>query len=457
MIELLRAAARRDPDHPAVIGSSSATYGELVELAERVACELVRRRFERIGIVSADPVETLALLAGASAVGVEACALAPDISARGLDETAVRFGHTTVVVPGVLADADVGVDVVLTKELVGRRSHDDSTAADDTLPDVRPHLILTTGTTGTPRGARHDWSRLVGARNRKEPTPHQRWLLAYGVHQFAGLQVILHVIGSGVTLVVPPVNRPSEAVESIRVHGVDHISATPTYWRFLLTEMRAAGVVPELRQITLGGEAVPEGLLAELREIFSEARISQVYASTEFGSTSSVRDGRSGLPVSLLQRGPDADVALKIVEGELWVRSRVGMLGYHGEPETDDEQWCPTGDLVEVVDERILFRGRVAEIINVGGVKVHPLPVEERIRDLPGVHVARVYARPNALTGNIVAAQIVCEPGADEDALREEIRLACADLPDAAMPRSVKFVDEVTTRGGKIVRRHVDA
>ena len=48
------------------------------------------------------------------------------------------------------------------------------------------------------------------------------------------------------------------------------------------------------------------------------------------------------------------------------------MLGYYGEEPVDADAWRPTGDLVEIVGDRIEFRGRVSEIINVGGVKVHP-------------------------------------------------------------------------------------
>ena len=53
--------------------------------------------------------------------------------------------------------------------------------------------------------------------------------------------------------------------------------------------------------------------------------------------------------------------------------------------------------------DRILFGGRNSDIINVGGVKVHPLPVEERISAVPGVEMARVFGRPNRMTGAIVA------------------------------------------------------
>ena len=65
------------------------------------------------------------------------------------------------------------------------------------LPDQRPHLVLTTGTTGLPRGVRHDWSRLVRGVDGLGHSPDQRWLLAYGLHQFAGLQIVQHVLATG--------------------------------------------------------------------------------------------------------------------------------------------------------------------------------------------------------------------------------------------------------------------
>jgi acyl-CoA synthetase (AMP-forming)/AMP-acid ligase II len=285
------------------------------------------------------------------------------------------------------------------------------------------------------------------------PAPGERWLLAYGLHQFGGLQLLLHVMGAGATLVAPVPRRPREGLAAMRRFGVRHASATPTYWRFVLAELRSdGGEVPPLRQITLGGEAVQSRLLDELSAVFPDARISQIYGANESGNLRSVRDNRNGLPVSALTEDPAADVALKIVDGELWVRSRIGMLGYYGEPPIDPDAWRPTGDLVEVVGDRVMFRGRASEIINVGGVKVHPLPIEERISSLSGVSLVRVFGRPNALAGAIVAVEIVPEPDTDTDALDAAVRAACADLAPAARPRSIRFVDTVETTGNKMAR-----
>ena len=448
MIEPIARAAAAEPGRAAVVTDEYAvTYGELLARAEAVAAGLTARGITRFAVLDHDAATALALLGGASLAGAEACLYPPTDDAAEIAALAVRFDHAVLV---TAAEVDVPLPRLHPAEL----GAGDAGRAPDAPPPARPHLVLTTGTTGTPRGVRHDWNRLLRSTRRIAPAPDQRWLLAYGLHQFAGLQILLHVMAAGATLVAPAPRRPREGLAAMRNHAVDSASATPTYWRFLLAELRAdGGPVPPLQQITLGGEAIPGPLIGEIEATFPDARISQVYAASEFGSSGSVRDRRSGLSLEVLRRGDDADVQMKIVDGELWVRSRTGMLGYYGEPPVDPDEWRPTGDLVEVVDDRIVFRGRSSEVINVGGVKVHPLPIEERVAAVPGVDMARVFGRPNAMTGAIVALEVVPAPDADQAQLQAAIRAACADLPAAARPRSVKFVDSVTMAGNKIVRR----
>jgi acyl-coenzyme A synthetase/AMP-(fatty) acid ligase len=276
--------------------------------------------------------------------------------------------------------------------------------------------------------------------------------------------VLLHVAASRATLVAPFPRQPKDGLQALLDHRVTSVSATPTFWRFLLAEARSRKVaIPPLEQITLGGEASPQSLLDELRATFPDARVSQVYASTEFGSVTSVTDGKPGIAIEALY-GPDNPHAnLRVQDGELWVRAAAGMIGYAGGPEPDatpaaaphaEGDWRPTGDLVEIVDGRVHFVGRNSEVINVGGVKVHPLPVEERINVLETVAGSRVFGRPNKLTGAIVAVEVVPAAGAEADteAIRQQIKDAVADLPRAAQPRSITFVDALATKGGKTVR-----
>jgi acyl-CoA synthetase (AMP-forming)/AMP-acid ligase II len=448
LIELIRDAARRDPARVAVItDAAEVTYGTLAADAEAAAAGLAARGITRFGIVHQDASLVLALLAGSSLVGSEACVYAPLDDPRACRDTAERFDHDVIV-----SDEDglaVDAEVITPADLLAARPTGPSEPSRE-----RPLLVLTTGTTGEPRGVRHDWGRILRAVSGVTPAPEPRWLLAYGLHQFGGLQVLIRVAAAGATLVAPVPRRPRQGLDAMRRHHVTAASATPTFWRFLLAEMRAdGGQVPDLRQITLGGEAVPEPLLAELERSFPEARVTQIYAANEFGPASSVRDRDIGLPASMLDAGDDVDVTFKIVDGELWVRSRVGMLGYWGEDPIDADEWRPTGDLVDLEGDRVLFRGRTTDVINVGGVKVHPLPVEERVASVPGVVLARVFGRPNKLTGAIVAVEVVAADDADPDQIADAIRDACAELPAAARPRSIRCVDEIATRGQKIARR----
>ncbi len=447
MIELLRRRAAHHADAVAMIAESGTwTYAALAADAEALARGLRENRIERFAIVSNDIPLVVALLAASSLIGAEACVYAPDIAPEEMDRQAAAFAHSVVV--SDRDDFDPRDPSVVQPD--GLRREGETLAV---LPQQRPLLVLTTGSTGAPKGVRHDWSRQLARMEHARDGSGQVWLLAYGPQQFAGLQVLIHVLGTGATLVAPSVRRPQAVLDLIFDHVVTHISATPTFWRFLLAEFRAdSRPLPQLTQITLGGEAAPGALLKELSEKFPSARISHIYAGSEFGSTGSVRDGEDGLPTSLLDGSNESAVSLKIVEGELWVRSSASMLGYHGEDDRPADEWWPTGDLVEVVGDRIAFRGRKTDVINVGGVKVHPLPIEERIATVHGVKAARVYGRANAMVGAVVAVDVVAEDGVNEFDLKSAIHEACEDLPGPWQPKSVKLVAELAMKENKVIR-----
>jgi acyl-CoA synthetase (AMP-forming)/AMP-acid ligase II len=459
MILLLEAAASSSPDREAVVSSEgSSTYGELLEDARRIATALRRRDITRFAVVEPDAAWVLRVLAGAALAGAEPCQYQPDTDASEFADHASMLDHKFVVTRR--DDLTGPFELIRPDSLVAEEPDGTLRAGEDT---EQPLMIRTTGTTGLPKAARHDWRILGKTVESVRPRPEQRWLLAYGPQQFAGIQVLLHVAASQATLVAPFPRQPKDGLDALLTQNVTCVSATPTFWRFLLAEARSRkATLPPLEQITLGGEASPGDLLEELRATFPDAKVSQVYASTEFGSVTSVRDGKPGIAVASLWSESNPESNVRVTDGELWVRAGAGMLGYAGESsaattgdDAADGEWRRTGDLVEIVDDRVMFRGRKSEVINVGGVKVHPLPVEERISGLDAVALARVFGRPNKLTGAIVAAEIVPVggvEGADVEAIRTAIKEAVADLPRAWQPRSVTFVDAIETKGGKTIR-----
>jgi acyl-CoA synthetase (AMP-forming)/AMP-acid ligase II len=446
MIELLRAAAEEAPHRVALARPAGVlTYGELVGRAETAAAALRARGVQRLAVLDPDHATVWALLAACSLAGVESCLYPVAATDETVAELRARLGHELLVTPRDLP----GPGLVRPDELWSGTELDSGPVPEG----PRPLLVLTSGTTsGKPQAARHDWSRILRVTLRIRPAPEQRWLLAYAPNQFAGLQMLLHVAAARATLVAGTSFQPRDGLDAIRRFGVTHASGTPTFWRFLLAELRAdAERAPRLEQVTLGGEAVPSAVVEALRETFPGANISQLYAATEMGLSISVRDGAAGLPVSVLDES-DGEAQFRIVDGELWVRSRSSMIGYYDDEPVPDDGWRASGDLVEVVGDRIQFRGRATEVINVGGVKVHPLPIEERVARIPGVALAHAHGRPNALVGQVVALDVVLTEGVDTESVDSAIREEFAEDPAAHRPRSITFVETLDTHGGKLLR-----
>lgn len=331
-------------------------------------------------------------------------------------------------------------------------------------PSVRGSVtILTSGTTGGMKAVRHQWERLTRPVRFLKNGSDQRWLLAYRPHLYAGLQVVLQAFLNGGTLVAPmPGDEPTQIARLMAEAGVQFASATPSYWRRLLlwADPRWFDRVT-LRQITLGGEAIDQEILDRLHHVFPTARLVHIYATTELGRCFSVTDGRAGFPSHYLD-APSADgIELQIRDDQLWVRSANAMSGYASAStdlslaRADEAGWFPTGDLVALHGDRVHFVGRMSDMLNVGGNKVHPLVVERAIRQIAGVEDVRVFGQTSSIAGQLVACQIVAQTGVSPDHLRQQILAHCRERLDRYQcPRVIEFVDRLElTTAGKVARR----
>jgi fatty-acyl-CoA synthase len=131
--------------------------------------------------------------------------------------------------------------------------------------------------------------------------------------------------------------------------------------------------------------------------------------------------------------------------GEIAVKGPTLMLGYIGVPleETlDAEGFFRTGD-GGYIDERsrIVWEGRLNDIIKTGGANVSPLEVDEVLAACPGIKVARTVGVPHESLGEMVVACVVPREGAtlDEGAVRDFLK---ARLASYKVPRRVLLVDE---------------
>ena len=136
-------------------------------------------------------------------------------------------------------------------------------------------------------------------------------------------------------------------------------------------------------------------------------------------------------------------------EGELLIHK--SLLGAFDSQDIAGE-WFHSGDLVEKLgDNRFRFISRKTEMINVGGYKVNPHEVEEEIKKISGVIDARISARTNRLTGNILMAEVVKQDEMEAELLEQKIfQELSARLQNFKIPRIVRFVPELKlTRTGK--------
>ena len=292
-----------------------------------------------------------------------------------------------------------------------------STSADEPVgPSGFEILLLTSGTSGRPKIAAHDLETLTG--RIRSSGSGGTWLLTYSATAFAGLQVVLTAMLTSGRLVTSTTRSIADSFRMAAAHGVTHASATPTFWRGWLLASGGGAAQPPLEQITIGGEAVDQTTIDRLAERYPHARITHIYASTEAGSLFSVNDRRAGFPASWLEQDVDG-VCLRIADGLLEVKSPRRMRAYRSSDADPGAggSWLRTGDLVERHGDRVLFCGRGDRLVNVGGYKVAPERVERVLLEVAGVADAYVYPRANAITGNILMADLLADRTANRDAV----------------------------------------
>jgi len=401
---------------------------DLQDCSFQVARRLRRKTVQRVLIISDDPFRIL--------TAIDAC---HQVSAD------LWIAHTNME-SDVIEEVSGGCGIQMTLTDAGEQSNLGASGK----PSSGQVRLMTSGTTGRPKIVAHTLESLVARIQATAKLPggqHNRWLLTYQATAFAGLQVILTAALSGGCLVVTKQRSPADFFGAAERHGVTHISGTPTFWRSFLL-VAPPGSLSELRQITMGGEAVDQPTLDRLRAAFPNAHITHIYASTEAGVVFSVHDGEEGFPAEWLE-GVVQGVKLRVSEGMLEVKTSRGMLGYSdlAAPLTDDG-WLRTGDLVEISRGRVRFMGRQDSIINVGGAKVYPQVVESFLLSLPGVREARVRGISNPISGFLVGAEIVLDTAEADRESRETIRQRILQqcrkfLPGYQVPRILRIVNSI--------------
>ena len=302
-------------------------------------------------------------------------------------------------------------------------------------------VLFSSGSTGKPKAMVHDLDRLLGTYEGRKVRSLTLMVFLMFDH-IGGLNTLFTALASGSTIVLPGTRDPNDVCAMIEQRRVAILPASPTFLNLMLMSGAAERHdLSSLKIITYGTEPMPDALLARLRAAFPKAKFLQTFGTSETGitQTSSKSSG------STLIRIEDPSIEHKIVDNELWLRSKTQIIGYLNasmERFTSDG-WFRTGDLVEQAEDGyIRIVGRLSEMINVGGEKVVPGEVESVLMEMPQIDDVMVYGEPSPITGQVVGARVVLSPSGDAATIRRDVRLHCKDrLAAYKIPVKVNVVE----------------
>lgn len=310
-------------------------------------------------------------------------------------------------------------------------------------------LIETSGSSGTPKQIWHTVQSLTRGIRLSDQHRKAVWGWTYPVDHLAGMQVLFQALLNGNPL-VHLYRATSQAIHTAFTSwSISHMSCTPTFLRMLLVD---SYVHPSLIRLTTGGERLDEQLSKAIGAMFPNARLTNIYASTEAGPLLVSHSDSFEVPEVLRNK-------IQIVERELWFHRSLlvgdDQAALCGEG-VDCDFWA-TGDQVEVLSEnplRIRFLSRCHEGFNVAGYRVDPVKLEAIARTHPQVAEARFYGVPNSITEHLVACDLV--PADDSTPLNVGDWQAWLrpQVQRHEVPRIVRWVKNIeTTASGKVKRQ----
>lgn len=317
------------------------------------------------------------------------------------------------------------------------------------LPEGLAVVVGTSGSTGTPKRAMLTTANLrssIGA-TASRLGGHGQWLLTVPGHHVAGLQVLLRSVVAGT---IPQVMdlaagfTPASWTASIDAmptgEGPTYVSVVPTQLTRLLADASATRRLARFTTVLVGGAATHPGLLVHAADAGVRAVTTYGMSETAGGCV------YSGLPLEGVGVHLDADRRIHL-------SGPVVAAGYLGDPGLTAQAFPTPGtfrtdDVGHVGPDGVLHvEGRLDDLITTGGLKVSPRLVEEAVASLPGIREAVAVGVPDLEWGERIAVLVVPDPGrpaTEVGGLRDRLR---GILADHALPRAVREVDAIPTRG----------
>ena len=349
---------------------------------------------------------------------------------------------------------------------------DDSDESELSAPEESARfVILTSGTTGTPKGAqRSNPEGLMSVAALLDKIPfraRETIMVAAPLFHSWGFTHFVMGLSTGSTLVLRRKFDPEGTVKAIEENRAQVLAVVPVMMQRILErgeETISSYDTSSLRITSASGSALPGELATRWMDTFGD-NLYNLYGSTEvaYATIATPEDlraapGTAGRPprgtvVKLYD--PDGNPVGKGETGRIFVGNDMSFEGYTGGGGKDQiDGLLSSGDVGHFdEDGRLFIDGRDDEMIVSGGENVFPREVEDLLSDHEAINEAAVIGVKDDKFGQRLKAFVVTAEGRDasEDELKSHVK---ANLARYKVPREVEFLDELPRNAtGKVVKR----
>jgi acyl-CoA synthetase (AMP-forming)/AMP-acid ligase II len=362
-----------------------------------------------------------------------------------------------------------GTDEVTLEQLI-------SGAQDEDLESPKEHgryIILTSGTTGTPKGAQRSEPEGLGALAALFSKIPRRYgetamIAAPLFHSWGFLHFMLS-LPTAATMVLRPKFDPEDTLQATAEHRARVLAVVPVMMQRILAlpdEVKRRYDLSALEVTAASGSALPGELATTWMDEFGD-NLYNLYGSTEVAwATIATPEDMRAAPGTAGR--PPRGTVIRIVDedgndvspgetGRIFIGNQMAFEGYTGGGDKEHlDDLLSSGDVGHFDEEgRLFIDGRDDEMIVSGGENVFPREVEDLLSDHEGVAEAAAIGVDDEQFGQRLRAFVVKEDGAEvsEDDLKSHVK---ANLARYKVPREIVFVDELPRNAtGKVLKREL--